>query len=62
MIRVIWGGKNHKVVGLVGGGWAVRVAKVVWLACMVRLVRVDRAVRLVRLVYVVRLVRLACRV
>ena len=50
MIGAIWGGKNHKVVGLVGGGWAVTVAKVVWLACMVRLVRVDRAVRLVRLV------------
>ena len=51
------GGKYQKVVGLVGGGWAVRV---VWLACMVRLVRVDRAVKLVcvvRLVWEVRLVR-----
>ena len=37
------GGKYQKVVGLVGGGWAVRV---VWLACMVRLVRVARVVRL----------------
>ena len=41
------GGKYQKVVGLVGGGWAVRV---VWLACIVRLLRVDRAVRLVSVV------------
>ena len=44
------------MVGLVGGGWAVRVAKVVWLACMVRLVRVDRAVKLVSVVRLVRVV------
>ena len=47
------GGKYQKVVGLVGGGWAVRV---VWLACMVRLVRVERVVKLVSVVRLVRVV------
>ena len=41
--------RANKGIKSVGGGWAVRMVEVVWLACMVRLVRVFWVVRLVRL-------------
>ena len=52
LINLIWGGKNQKVVGLVGGGWAVRLAKVVWLVMLIRVVRLVRVVKVVELVKV----------
>ena len=48
-------------VGLFGGGWAVRVVEVVWLACMVRLVRLVRVDRAIRLVWVIDKAGLGCK-